>query len=227
MTITSGTLAIKRFKALTFDKHLDFPSIVSRLSKQLISPLTIADTREEASGFCHPFSGEPVLDNVQALVFENAFVFGLRFDKKKIPSTFLKIQLHNALQALGHGTEDETGQSRKIPKKIKDTVRDTLKNELLKNMLPHVRLVEIVWHLESHEIWLMSQATKVVEEFEKLFFECFGLTLVHLNPGTIPLNFDLLEAHKGQETLDTLIDTLPVLFLQEQEPEMRAKEIVF
>ena len=193
MTIGAGSFALKRFRLLSHTKDTPLSWIIEKIEKHFISPLQIEDTKEENMGFCHPFSGEPNLNHVQSLIYDNNLLFGLRFDKKKIPATFLKLQLLNALESLGHGLEDEQGRVKKISKKIKDSLKEKLKEELLKMSVPNIRLIEIMWNLENNEIWLFSASTTVCEAFEKLFLEAFELPLVELTPGTTHVDFDRLQ----------------------------------
>lgn len=209
MSIGSGSFALKRFRLTAPPKDTPLAWITEKLQNFFISPLQIDDVKEEAIGFCHPFTGEPNLNNIHSLIYENALLFGLRFDKKKIPATFLKLQLLNALESLGHGLEDENGRTKKVPKKIKDNLKDKLKEELLRVTLPSIRLIEILWHLDSNEIWLLSTSASVGEEFEKIFFDAFGLTLIQITAGTLNVDFDRLQLGL-KLNLQPLIDLEPV-----------------
>ena len=215
MSIGSGSFALKRFRLLAHNKETPLSWIAEKIQKFFISPLQIDDAKEDAIGFCHPFTGEPNLNNIHSLVYDNALLFGLRFDKKKIPATFLKLQLLNALESLGHGLEDETGRTKKVSKKVKDSLKDKLKEELLRVSLPSIRLIEILWNLECNEIWLFSTSASVTEEFEKIFFEAFGLTLVQITAGTLNVDFDRLQLGI-KLNLQPLIDLEPVSLFHEK-----------
>jgi hypothetical protein len=215
MSIGSGSFALKRFRLLAHCKDTPLSWISEKIEKFFITPLQLEDTQEESSGFCHPFTGEPNLNNIHSLVYDNALLFGLRFDKKKIPSTFLKLQLLNALESLGHGQEDENGRTKKIPKKIKESLKDKLKEELLRVTLPSIRLIEILWHLDSNEIWLFSTSSSVVEEFEKLFFDAFGHQLIQITAGTLNVDFDRLQMGFNLN-LKPLIELEPVSLFHEK-----------
>lgn len=215
MTIGSGSFALKRFRLLAHNKNTSLLWIEEKIKKFFISPLQIDDTKEEAMGFCHPFTGEPNLNNIHSLIYDNALLFGLRFDKKKIPATFLKLQLLNALESLGHGIEDENGRVKKVSKKIKDAVKDKLKEELLRATLPSIRIIEIMWNLDNNEIWLFSTSSSIKDEFEKLFFEAFELSLIELTAGTLNVDFDRLQLGL-KLNLQPLIDLEPVSLFHEK-----------
>lgn len=209
MPIATGSLAIKRFQVLTPGKDISFQWILERVQKAFISPIDLDDSREDASGFCHPFTGESKIDNPHALIYENVFLFGMRSDKKKIPATYMKLQLRAALDALGHEKEDAHGSVKKVGKKIRESVRDRLKEELLKNTLPSVRLIEILWNLKLNQICLTSASSSVVAEFEKLFTEAFELPLILINSGTASLDFESIQLGL-KYNLQPYLDVSPV-----------------
>ena len=77
------------------------------------------------------------------------FLFGMRSDKKKkIPATFMKLQLRAALEALDI-EEDAQGNVKKlVKKKVRDSIKDKLKRRTLENTLPAVKLTELLWNLK-------------------------------------------------------------------------------
>lgn len=193
MPIATGSFAIKRFQILSPAKDISFSWILERIQKSYISSITLDDIREEAVGFCHPFSGEAKIENSHSLIYENVFLFGMREDKKKIPATYMKLQLRAALEALGHEKEDSQGIVKKVGKKIRESVKDRLKEELLRNSLPSVKLTEVLWHLNTNQIWLTSASPSTVAEFEKLFSEAFSLPFISINPGTAAIDFESIQ----------------------------------
>ncbi len=209
MPIATGSLALKRFQILTHGKDISLPWIMEKLTQAFISPLTIDDVREDASGFCHPFTGEPKIDYPHALIYDHFFLFGMRSDKKKIPATFMKLQLRAALEALGHEKEDAQGNVKKIGKKVRDSIKDKLKEELLRNTLPAVKLTEILWNLKTNQIWLTTTSPATIGEFEKIFSETFALPIVILNSGTAALNFESIQLNLNTN-LQSYFDLSPV-----------------
>jgi DNA recombination-dependent growth factor C len=213
----SGSLSLKRFQILPLHSHIDFTFITKMVQKYTIQPLELQETREEACGFCHPITGDTHLESLHSLVFENNLFLGFRSDRKKISSTYLKIQIENALQNLGYSLENEYGKKNKIPKKMRDSIKETMLTELLKTCPPHVRITELLWNLESNEILFLSQSQSAVQEFQKIFFEAFQVPLIHKNTGIIPIPFDLLGTSRTQAILDPLIQTLPSIFMTEEQ----------
>lgn len=215
MTIGSGSFALKRFRILAHTKNTPLKWIQERIEKFFISPLQVDDVQENASGFCHPFTGEPNLNNIYSLIYDNSLLFGLRFDKKKIPATFLKLQLMNTLESLGHGLEDENGRTKKVSKKIRDSLKEKLKEELLRVTLPSIRLIEVLWHLDNNEIWLLSTSSSIAQEFEKLFFDAFEFSLIEITAGTLNVDFDRLQLGL-KLNLEPLMDLEPISLFHEK-----------
>ncbi len=209
MPIATGSLALKRFQIITPGKDLSLAWIAEKLSQSFISPLTIDDAREEASGFCHPFTGEPKIEYPHSLIYDQFFLFGMRSDKKKIPATFMKLQLRAALEALGHEKEDAQGNVKKVGKKVRDSIKDKLKEELLRNTLPAVKLTELLWNLKTNQIWLTTTSPATISEFEKIFSETFALPIVSLNPGTAALDFESIQLNLNTN-LQSYFDLSPV-----------------
>lgn len=214
MTIGAGSLSLRRLRVLRSPLENKLPQLVEQMRKHRIRPMGIDEAKEEVSGWCHPFSGEPDFRNPDKLVYDNAFIFGLRTDSKRVPGTLFRLQLKAALEELEKRAPKERGERPRLAKKLKDAARDRIKTELLKRTLPNIRLVEIIWHLDSNEIWLLSQGTSVLEHFEKLFNETFALPFVHINAGTAAVDFDRIQ--KGEETkLKKLLELVPQSILSQ------------
>lgn len=209
MSLGSGSLAIRRLKLLVPPKKTPLEWIASKLKEKLISPLDFEDTKEESTGWCHPFSGEPSFKDLHDLIYDGAFAFGFRTDKKRIPATLMKLQMKAALDAVARTLPESKNGKKKISKKVKDGVKDRLKEEMLRRTLPNIRLIEVVWHLDSNEIWLSSVSDSVFTAFEKLFVETFELALIQLNPGTTAIEFDRIYAGETY-SLRKIMEVLPV-----------------
>lgn len=226
MSIGAGALAVRRVRVLRSPLETKFTWIVEKLKKHTISPVDIDEAKEHSSGWCHPFTGEASLGNADKLVFDNVFVFGLRSDSKRIPGTLFRLQLKAALESLERKAGGR-GKSQ-LSKKAKDAVKDRIRAELLRRTLPSIRLVEVLWHLQSNEIWILSTSSSVLDDFEKHFNETFALPFVHLNAGTAALDFDKLEAgDKPEEArLKRYLDLAPQALIDAEGVEHNATETI-
>jgi hypothetical protein len=209
MTLGTGAVSIRRIQVLENPTRTNFSWITERLSQKLVTPIGIDEVREESIGWCHPFSGEPSLSDARDLCYDNAFVFGLRADSKKVPGTLFRLQMKAALEALSRGPSGEDGKAKRIPKKLKDAARDRIRQELLKHTLPAIRLFEIVWHMDSNEIWIASTSKSGFDVFEKLFQETFALPVALINPGTMCVEFGRA-MYEPDYSLEKLCELVPV-----------------
>lgn len=212
MSLGAGALALRRVQILVSPKDVRFSEIVKKLKSRSITPLGVDEEREQTMGWCHPYTGEPDFDSAQDHVYGQAFVFGLRADVKRIPGTYFRLQMKNALEAL---QKKDKGKGRLQGKKLRDATRDRLKLELLRGTLPSVRLTEIVWHLDNNELWILSSSQSVYDDVEKLFLETFGWPLALYNPGTLGVDFSRM-LHGLSVPLDDNLNLVPADFRGDQ-----------
>lgn len=208
MSLGAGALALRRVQILVSPKDVRFAEILKKLKSRSITPLGIDEEREQSMGWCHPFSGEPDFDSAHDHLYGQAFVFGLRTDVKRIPGTYFRLQMKNALESL---QKNEKGKGRLQGKKLRDATRDRLKLELLRGTLPSVRLTEIVWHLDNNELWILSSSQAVYDDFEKMFLETFGWPLAVCTPGTLGVDFNRM-VHGLSVPLDDHLNLVPADF---------------
>lgn len=213
MPFGTGSVTLKRLKVLPRGEMPTEAWVFERMRRHMVRPIGLEDAETESTGWCHPFTGEAELGDPNNLIYGDAFVFGMRTDTKKIPTTLLRLQLRNALAALAkEAGEDADGNPKRIPKKIREAARERIEQELLSHTLPTIRLVEAVWHIQSGEVWLSTASKGVIESFSKLFWETFELGLVQLNPGTAAVDFERL-FNDSDYSLEKLFDLVPVTFI--------------
>ena len=194
MTLGAGSLAFRRLQLLS-PAQLSVSQIIEKAQQSRIKPLVFDESQEESMGFCHPFRGDPDFEDGHSLVTDNCLVLGFRKDTKKIPGVLFRLQLKSALESLSAktaaqaGAGAEGGKKPRLSKAFREQAKDRIRQELLSRTLPSIRLVEWVWNLETHEIWLLSTSDSVYGEFEKLFWECFQIPFCLLGPGTASLPF--------------------------------------
>ncbi|NBO38878.1 hypothetical protein EBU99_09870 [bacterium] len=212
MSLGAGALALRRVQILASPKDVRFTDIIKKLKSRSITPLGVDEEREHSLGWCHPYSGEPDFDSAHNHLYGQAFVFGLRSDSKRIPGTYFRLQMKNALEALQKkGKAGAKSGDRNQGKKLRDATRDRLKQELLRGTLPSVRLTEVVWHLDSNELWIMSASQSVFDDFEKIFLETFAWPLAHYNPGTLGVDFNRM-LHGTNVSLEKNLEIIPADF---------------
>ena len=223
MSIATGANSIKRLQVLTPNNSVSYKWIVSRLSHGLVKPLAMDATLEESFGFCNPFSGEPKFKQAESLVFDNAFLFAFRLDRKSISSTLLKLSLKAALRSLGYRDDEESmslgGSQKKLSKKYKekkDAIKEKIKFELLKSALPSVKIIEVLWFLDSNEVWFFSSSNAVFGYFETIFYKVFQLDYFVKNSPLSAIPFEKV-LKKARFDFEPYMEARPVGFLKKNQ----------
>ena len=213
MTMAAGQVSLHRFQVLG-SSVIAPEMIVSRAIEKKVSPIGWDELREEAFGWCEPFSGDVAFLRRDHLFTDQACVLGVRLDQKKVPGTLLRLQLRSALEALKDANGFE-GKKKRIPKNQREAVQLRIREELMQRTLPQIKIAELVWLLDSQELWLCGASESFVERFVRLFMDTFECSLVVLNPGTMGIDFDRLAASSGQMNLEPLLHLCPVDFVGE------------
>jgi DNA recombination-dependent growth factor C len=219
MSIGAGSLALSRIQVLAKPGSLSLKEILKRLEEQAIQPIGIEDATEESMGWCHPHSGEPDFADARDWVTGEYLMFGLRHDQKKIPGTLYRLQLRQLLAEIerggagkggrkGRGDDEKSEQSTRT---MRDRAKERVKLELLKRTLPSIRLSEVVWQLESNEIWIASSSSSVFQAFDACFVKSFGLPYVMKNPGILGIDFAsaFADVKSADRDIDKLTQAVP------------------
>jgi recombination associated protein RdgC len=157
------------------------------------TPLTPEDDAEERFGWCA--LGSPTdLELGVGKVFEGPYLtLGFRHDKWRLPSALLNSQLAEAAQE----TRAKTGQER-LSKNQKDALKLRVIQRLKRKLMPSMRQIDLVWHLDRGELFFWSQSPGVHEKMRALFETTFGLDLALNSPYLAALE---LLPNKGTEEL--------------------------
>lgn len=218
MSIGAGSFTLTRFQVLEKPGSLDLRSVIAALKEHRIAPIAMDEVRESSMGWCHPHTGEPDFQDALDWAHGDALVFGLRVDSKKVPGTLYRLQVRHLLEEIEsqhkgrteRGDHDTTGGSRRL----KELARERVKMELLKRTLPSIKLAEILWNLQTNELWITSASQSVLDAFDECFALSFQLPYVRLSPGLAGLDFSRLLAGSGAEKseeqrIDALTQAVP------------------
>lgn len=101
-------------------------------------------------------------------------VLGLRVDQRKVAASLLhkyhRLEVDKAMGYLEEG--------RKLGRVRREELKDKVRLELLARIPPSSQLFEVIWDTSRNELWLGSAARKVMDLFEDLFIQSFGLELI-------------------------------------------------
>ena len=128
-------------------------------------------------------SYEDMLDSrwESAPPFKGEFaVFSLRLDTRRIPAGVIKKHLALAIRA---EKERLAGQNQKfISRERKKELREQVLLALRQRFLPVPAEFNVIWNLQSHEVWFASTQAKMIDLFMEYFLNSFELHLEQLTP---------------------------------------------
>lgn len=171
--------------ALTFTRFLidgELPRDVRKrylaaVRLRAFTPLEPESEGSEASGWCvieRPFDLEFEPDKI---FYDRFVLLGFRVDKWRIPSSLLRTQVADEVQALLL----RTGKS-KLSRAERDEVKARVVRRLRKKVLPTSRAYDVLWDLDSGTLLFFCHSQRTIGEFTALFEKTFGLTLEKDSP---------------------------------------------
>lgn len=194
MNLLSASISITRYKVEGRLKTPVLETVAAGLKKNAISEID-DQSLEKAVGWTSfekpyqpDFSGS-------TYTYGSYLVFGLRIDKKSIPSKMVKkhFMIESARRLAESGRQY---LSRNEKQTIKDHVIDRLNLKI--PATPNV--YDIIWNYEDSVLWFFSNLKAANEELETLFLRSFDLTLIRVIPYTA--------AHLASGLTDTEKDIL-------------------
>ncbi len=162
------------------------------IRRNTFRPLVPEEEATDRGGWCS-ISGPLDLDLEHDKVFYGSYLnLGLRLDKWRIPAPVLKAHVGEAeLRVL-----DERGKER-LSKHEKEDVKAMVVAALRRQMMPAMKVIDMVWNLDTGVVRLWNQSTTIHELFEDLFKKSFDLELVPMNPyvaaGTLGLDDRIMD----------------------------------
>lgn len=123
-------------------------------------------------------------------VFYNEYLcLGLRVDRWSIPSTLLKAHLTEASQQY----MQEAGLDQ-LGRRDKQLLKDRVTFELKRRLIPSMKVVDMVWHLDQQLVRFWSHSNSLGEEFMERFQQTFSLQLVPNSPYTAAMALSIPDA---------------------------------
>lgn len=174
MGLLQGAFSLKRF--LVLGPVPEEAELLSGLEAHRFRPFEDG-LEEERSGFVdwrNPLIIPP--DPVFALQDRFA-LFALRIDTRRVPALLLRAEADLRLQ--------QVMKEKDLPRIGKETrisVQDEVKVDLLKQVLPTPRMVEVAWDLKGGVLWTTASSSKTQGLLATHFHKAFGLELQPLAP---------------------------------------------
>lgn len=179
MGLLSATQTITRYRVEGTFSENPTEQVRKGLKKQIITDID-NEAQDMAVGwtsFEAPFT--PDFDDASFQI-DTHYAFGLRIDKKSIPTKVVKQQV-----AIATAKRLAESDREFLSKNEKSEIKEHVINVLTIRIPPVPNTFDVVWQYEEREIWLFSTQKAANEEFETLFNKSFsGLKLIRLFPYT-------------------------------------------
>jgi recombination associated protein RdgC len=136
--------------------------------------------------------------------FNEYICVAYRIDTLKVPSSTLKLYQREAeLQWLAENHRET------MPRPQRKNLYEQVQRDLRARMLPTIKVIDLVWNTDTHQVWVWTQSGKVLEEIDDLFHKTFDHALLATDPYSV--------GERGLEgaQLEALGLAEPALFLNE------------
>jgi len=130
-------------------------------------------------------------------------LLALRMDVLSLPAGQLKLHVEKAAA----DRVRKEGRDR-LSRKEREELADEVRFDLLNRTVPTIKLAELVWSTDSGRAWFFSRAAAMVQPFEELFTETFGVRLVPDTPYTVAAE------GLGEERAEQLLDWSSALLVE-------------
>ncbi len=174
MSILQGSLSLHR--ALVLGPVPDEECIFDGLRQESFRAFEDG-MEEERSGWCD-WRNPLITPPEETWVSQERFaVIALRIDTRRVPAALLKAHVDLRLQSLMKEKNlTFVGNEARI------SLQDEVKAELLQQVLPTPRVVEVAWDLKGGILWTTASSSKTQSALAVLFMKSFGCELQPLVP---------------------------------------------
>lgn len=133
--------------------------------------------------FEHPYGGEYQFREHDH-VYQNHFVGLIRFDKRRVPSSALKIRVVEAVKK----EKERTGKP-SISRTRKKEITEQVKCELLGKAIPSTTFIPFVVDMSNGNGYFYSTSNSDFEDFSDLFSRAYGYTIQRVAEDAYPEDF--------------------------------------
>lgn len=196
MGFQAGSVSFTRFRVTEEPPQSLWAEIPNRLKRHAFTEI---ENLPEERGFGW-VNIDDMLDSVWAVSPPEKgefLTFSLRLDTRRVSPAVFKKHFRIAVK------EEEAQlvqQGRKfVSKERKKELKELVASRLMARSLPIPAVFDVLWDTRSHEVWLASSSSKVVELFAEMFTDTFELHIEAMTPYVLALH---LLGEEARERLD-------------------------
>lgn len=174
MSLLQGNLSLRRF--LVLGPVPTEADLLEGLRQDQYRPFEDG-LEEERLGWCD-WRNPLICPPEETWVTQERFaVFGLRIDTRRVPSILLKAHVDLRIQQVMKEKDLAF-----VGKEARVSLADEVKAELLRQVLPTPKVVEVAWDLKGGVLWTTAGSSKTQSALTGLFMKSFGCELQPLAP---------------------------------------------
>ena len=184
----------------------DWPKVFEEMTRARFKELKPGTEKDKSIGWVladDPFSAD---FSLATLFRGETLLLAIRMDVLSLPGGQLKLHVEKAVAE----RLKKDGRDR-LNRKEQEELAEEVRFDLMNRMIPTIKLAELVWNTDSGRAWFFSRAATMVQPFEELFTETFGLRLLPDTPYTVAAD------RLGEERAEQLLDWNTALLV---EPEL-------
>lgn len=174
MSLAQGSVSLKRF--LVLGPVPDEKDLVAGLAQDRFRPFEDG-LDEERMGWADWRNPLLIPAEPDWVIQDRFALFALRLDTRRVPTSLLKAHVDLRLRRL-MAEKDLV----RVGREARLSVQDEVKAELMKKVLPALKVIEVAWDLKGGQLWTTASASKAQEALSKLFMKSFGCELQPMAP---------------------------------------------
>ncbi len=124
--------------------------------------------------------------NLANVLYNSYLNLGFRRDRFSIPTERFRAEVKKVSHEFMKQNEIQ-----KLTRFQKEDITRMVRNDLKRRSIPTMKVVDMSWNLDSHEVRFWSQSAKLCELFQGYFEDTFGLKLLPAGPYISAINIGL------------------------------------
>ncbi len=195
MGLLSGSSSFRRFRTVQ-PLPKDFrESFVESVNRYAFRENPAHRVKEPLIGWTNIFNPDDTQFTLNTFLYDHYIVLAMRADKKAVNARYLQIQLerrYREVMAERHLT--------RLGKQHKAEIKEALEETLLAKALPAVSTYDVVWDINTGEVFIFATTDTAIDYIHGLLHDTFGL-IIH--PERM---VDWLSEHWDWDAIERLVD---------------------